>query len=247
MLMTSCGGYKIRSRMGNFHITVPAAKSSAVKMFRDMRKQRGSRHTYTDVHLEHSYIASCVRQQTKVGPDGDLLRAHKDIEGKSKIAVDFTGTDFHGSVAFQVGKSERFSANTFRCCLDNQQYYLCADEKEVFLLADTGEPNYDERVMFKIEKASRRYRTIKSVKTGMFLASNEFGRASMRLLSETPQDRQAWFELIELDMDVTCDSILTTTGDVTYKEETSEFECKIHDYHVPVDTQGAMIIGQGGV
>ena len=33
-----------------------------------------------------------------MGPDGNLLRVHNDIEGKSKIAVNFTGTDFDGSV-----------------------------------------------------------------------------------------------------------------------------------------------------
>ena len=48
MLMTSCGGYKIRSSMGNFHITVPAAKSSAVKMFRDMRKVGKQQILYLD-------------------------------------------------------------------------------------------------------------------------------------------------------------------------------------------------------
>ena len=35
---------------------------------------------------------------------------------------------------FYIEKNNKYEANMFRCCLGGQQYYLCAEKKNVFLL-----------------------------------------------------------------------------------------------------------------
>ena len=50
--------------------------------------------------------------------------------------------------------------------------------------------------MFEIKSVSAKYMNIKSIKTGMYLASNEDGKAFMKKV-KTTQDRQTWFYLID--------------------------------------------------
>ena len=50
--------------------------------------------------------------------------------------------------------------------------------------------------MFEIKSVSAKYMNIKSIKTGMYLASNEDGKAFMKEV-KTTQDRQTWFYLID--------------------------------------------------
>ena len=74
---------------------------------------------------------------------------------------------------------------------------------------DACEPN-DDRFMFKVSRvnASSRYSTIKSLKTGMFLVSDTHGNASMRKIKpqrlgdQEIKDREAWFELIDGDVEM---------------------------------------------
>ena len=57
-----------------------------------------------------------------------------------------------------------------------------------------------------------RFRTIKSVRSEMFLVSDENGKAFMREIKDLkggqPEDRQAWFDLIDYD-DMVPDSMFT--------------------------------------
>ena len=69
------------------------------------------------------------------------------------------------------------------------------------------------------------FKTIKSLKTGMYLMSDKFGTASMWKIRDTgdePQDRRVWFELINLDMGISMDTMATTSEDITYSAQTSE-------------------------
>ena len=70
--------------------------------------------------------------------------------------------------------------------------------------------------MFKIKSVSAKYMTIKSIKTGMYLASNEDGKAFMKEV-KTTQDRQTWFHL-HLIPDLSCNFDYTSNNyTVTYQ------------------------------
>ena len=74
---------------------------------------------------------------------------------------------------------------------------------------DACDPN-DDKFMFKVSRvnASSRYSTIKSLKTGMFLVNDTHGNASMRKIKpqrlgdQEIKDREAWFELIDGDVEM---------------------------------------------
>ena len=75
--------------------------------------------------------------------------------------------------------------------------------------------------------AASRFRTIKSVRSEMFLVSDENGKASMReirnLKGGQPEDRQAWFDLIDYN-DMVTDDMFTFISDdmLTFTAKTCE-------------------------
>lgn len=96
-------------------------------------------------------------------------------------------------------------------------------------------PN-DKKFMFRISNISpgAKYSTIKSLKTGMFLVSDRYGKASMEEIKDLsggqPMDRRTWFELFDNDddhgdNDMTTDTTMTIISkDITFREKTCEVE-----------------------
>ena len=86
-------------------------------------------------------------------------------------------------------------------------FFFCAQK------TNACDPN-DDKFLFTIAfvNAQSRFRTIKSVRSEMFLVSDENGKAFMREIKDLkggqPEDRQAWFDLIDYD-DMVPDSMFT--------------------------------------
>ena len=88
---------------------------------------------------------------------------------------------------------------------------------------------HDDKFMFKVSRVNARskYSTIKSLSTGMFLASDKCGNASMREIKpqrrgdQEIKDREAWFELIDDDIEV--DAMMTIVSeDISFTAKTCE-------------------------
>ncbi|XP_029198297.2 uncharacterized protein LOC114963293 [Acropora millepora] len=222
LLLTSSGklSYKNLSRMGNVHNSIPAIRRFVVRMFRNMRERRRNwRRRYEVEFTKLFYISSCVRQHVHCQPDGHLLRVVNDIEGKNEIEVEFTGTNFDQSLAFVIEPNDTNRPNTFRCCLDNQSYYLCADDRRIILrraiddIASKSAIGLEDTFKFRISKVTDIYSTISSEETKRFLLSDKYGNASMCSLSDETLGRDAWFQLLPWEEGNICDCISITGED----------------------------------
>lgn len=208
--------------MGNVHNSIPAIRRFVVRMFRNMRERRRNwrrRYEVEFTKLFYYYISSCVRQDVPGQPDGHLLRATNGIEGKNEIEVGFTGTHFDQSLAFVIEPNDTNRPNTFRCCLNNQSYYLCADDCRIILrraiddIASKSAIGLEDTFKFRISKVTDKYSTISSEETKRFLLSDKCGNASMCSLSDETLGRDAWFQLLPWEEENICDCISITGED----------------------------------
>ncbi|CAH3176381.1 unnamed protein product [Porites lobata] len=99
---------------------------------------------------------------------------------------------------FYIGQHDMPGYNTFSFYIEGQQYFLCAENNEVFLMSSSDSEPTNARFLFHVEKASNVFYNIKSaVNPEMFLVSDESGKATMRRKKgRTAYDRQAWFRFL---------------------------------------------------
>ncbi|XP_022802362.1 uncharacterized protein LOC111339900 isoform X1 [Stylophora pistillata] len=156
--------------------------------------------------VELTKISACYRMdipERRLHKSGNLLFA--DFPGSEpgpQILVKFTGSHRSNTAEFYIEKSYHHGGHTIRYDLDGSHYYLCAEGNRVFLQLVAHQPD-ETKYMFEVQHVNNQsdYMSIKSKKTGKFLASDEDGKAFMKevnpssMKDDQPTDRQTWFLL----------------------------------------------------
>ncbi|PFX26312.1 uncharacterized protein LOC111329178 isoform X2 [Stylophora pistillata] len=141
--------------------------------------------------------------ERRLDKSGNLLITDlPESEPGPQIPVKFTGSHRGNTTEFYIEKGYDYGANTIRYDLDGSHYYLCAEGNRVFLQLVAHQPD-EIKYLFEVKHVNNQsdYMSIKSKKTGNFLASDEDGRAFMEevepssMKDDRPTDRQTWFLL----------------------------------------------------